>query len=176
MQQIAFEVRPDFIVETGTWFGGSALFWAATLQGLGLENSRVLTVDIQDFTQAAATRPLWDRHVEFFLGSSTDPAIVSRIRRRVGGRKTIVALDSDHSMRHVRNELRLYSPLVSRGSYLIVEDTHLDGAGTHPEQGPGPLAAVLEFLRQGGERDFEQDVGRESMAMTFNPGGWLRRK
>jgi hypothetical protein len=35
---------------------------------------------------------------------------------------------------------------------------------------------VLEFLEQGGRADFEQDVGRESMAMTFNPGGWLRRK
>jgi cephalosporin hydroxylase len=176
IEQIAFEVRPDFIVETGTWHGGSALFWAATLRGLGLENSRVLTVDISDFTQAVATRPLWRQYVEFFLGSSTDPKIVSAIRRRVAGRKVIVALDSDHAMQHVLNELRLYSPMVSRGSYLIVEDTHLDGAETHPEQGPGPLAAVLEFLREGGEREFEQDLSREGLGMTFNPGGWLRRK
>ena len=101
---------------------------------------------------------------------------VKTLRRRVAGRKTLVALDSDHSMQHVLRELRLYSPMVSRSSYLIVEDTHLDGVPTHPEQGAGPLAAVLEFLAEGGRRDFELDLTRESTAMTFNPGGWLRRK
>ena len=35
LQQIAFEVRPDFVIETGTWYGGSALYWAHTLQGMG---------------------------------------------------------------------------------------------------------------------------------------------
>src|SRR5262249_19870376 len=48
MQQIIFEIQPDFIVETGTFRGGSALYWAHTLNGMGLENSRVITVDIQD--------------------------------------------------------------------------------------------------------------------------------
>jgi cephalosporin hydroxylase len=176
MQQIIYEVRPDFIIETGTLLGGSALFWAHTLNGMGLEKSRVLTVDIADFTQAAATQPLWKKYVEFFLGSSTDPAIVSAIRRRVNGRKTVISLDSDHSMRHVGRELRMYSPLVSRGSYLVVEDTHIDGVPTHPEQGPGPLGAVLQFLKEGGSRQFEQDFGRETMGITWNPGGWLRRK
>ena len=47
LQQIAFEIQPDFVIETGTWQGGSALYWAHTLNGLGLENARVLTVDIQ---------------------------------------------------------------------------------------------------------------------------------
>ena len=35
LQQIAWEVRPDFVVETGTWYGGSALSWAHTLNGMG---------------------------------------------------------------------------------------------------------------------------------------------
>jgi len=36
MQQIIYETRPDFIVETGTFKGGSALYWAYTLNGMGL--------------------------------------------------------------------------------------------------------------------------------------------
>jgi len=107
MQQIIYEVQPDFIVETGTWKGGSALYWAHTLHGLGLENSRVLTVDIQDQTLGASTHFLWKKYVQFFFGSSTDPAIVSRIAERVKGRKTLVALDSDHAMPHVLRELRM---------------------------------------------------------------------
>jgi cephalosporin hydroxylase len=66
--------------------------------------------------------------------------------------------------------------MVSRGSYLVVEDTHLDGVPTSPESGPGPHAAVEQFLREGGRADFEIDLSRENMIMTFNPGGWLRRK
>ena len=59
LQQIAFEVRPDFVIETGTWYGGSALYWANTLNGMGLESARVLTVDIQDLTnEGASSHPL----------------------------------------------------------------------------------------------------------------------
>jgi cephalosporin hydroxylase len=143
---------------------------------MGLENSRVLTVDIQDQTLSASTHFLWKKYVEFSLGSSTDPALVSRLAARVKGRKTLVTLDSDHAMSHVLRELRMYSPLVSSGSYLVVEDTHYDGVPTQPDFGPGPTAALRRFLKEGGSRDFEVDLGREALVMTFNPGGWLRRK
>ncbi len=177
LQQIAYEIRPDFVVETGTWYGGSALWWAQTLSGMGLDTARVETVDIQDLTgKGASFNPLWKKHVDFFLGSSTDPKIVAAIAERVKNRRVIVNLDSDHSMRHVLNELRLYAPLVSAGSYIAVEDTHLDGVPTHPEQGPGPMAAVRQFLSEPEGKDFEQDFTREAMVMTSYPGGWLRRK
>ena len=67
-QQIIYELQPDYIVETGTMRGGSALYWAQTLQGFGLENSRVLTVDILDQTEAVNTHPLWEKYVRFFHG------------------------------------------------------------------------------------------------------------
>jgi cephalosporin hydroxylase len=176
LQQIAYEVQPDFVVETGTWRGGSALYWAHTLNGMGLENARVLTVDIQDETAGATTHPLWRKYVEFSKGSSTDPKIVAQIAQRVKGSRVIVNLDSDHSMAHVLQELRMYSPMVSRGSYIAVEDTHIDGVPTNPAEGPGPMAAVKRFLAEGGNKDFEQDFTREAMVMTSYPGGWLRRK
>jgi cephalosporin hydroxylase len=176
MQQIMYELQPDFVVETGTFQGGSALYWAHTLNGLGLQNSRVLTVDISDYTKGAADHPLWKKYVTFYLGSSTDPSIVSQIAQKVKGKKVIVTLDSDHTMNHVLQELKMYAPLVNRGSYLVVEDTHMDGVPTAPDFGPGPLAAVRKFLADGGSKDFEQDLTREAYVMTFNPGGWLRRK
>jgi cephalosporin hydroxylase len=177
LQQIAYEVRPDFIVETGTWYGGSALWWAHTLNGLGLENARVLTVDIQDLTnKGASSNPLWRKYVEFSLGSSTDPKVVAKFVERTKNSRVIVNLDSDHSMGHVLNELQLYAPMVKAGGYIAVEDTHLDGVPTHPEQGPGPMAAVRQFLSEPAGQDFEQDFTREAMVMTSYPGGWLRRK
>ena len=176
MQQVLYEIKPDFVVETGTYKGGSALYWAHILSGLGLDKSKVLTIDIQDINGDAAREILWKKHVEFFHGSSTDPELVRRIRDRVEGKTVLVTLDSAHTRKHVLDELRLYGPLVSPGSYLVVEDTHFDAVPTHPERGPGPMSAINTFMKEAGGESFEIDVSREAMLMTFNPGGWLRRK
>ena len=176
MQEVIYEVRPDFIIETGTMRGGSALYWAHTLTGMGLTHSRVLTIDIQDMVQDAIHVPLWHQHVAFFHAGSTDADLVTQISERAKGKKVLVVLDSDHHMHHVRQELRMYSPMVSPGSYIVVEDTHYDSVPIYPHFGPGPMAAVNAFLAEGGADLFEQDFSREAMVMTFNPGGWLRRK
>jgi cephalosporin hydroxylase len=85
----------------------------------------------------------------------------------------MVVLDSDHHKDHVLEELRLYSPLVSVGQYLIVEDTHFNGHPILKNFGPGPWEAVEEFLRE--RPDFAVDSSREKYGMTFNPHGYLRR-
>jgi cephalosporin hydroxylase len=133
-------------------------------------------MDIQDLPGTAATNPLWKKYVTFMKGSSTATEVVSEIAQRVKGHTVLVTLDSDHSAEHVLAEIRAYAPMVNRGSYLVVEDTHMDGVPTAPTFGPGPLAAVLQFMKEGGKKDFEQDFSREAFVMTFNPGGWLRRK
>jgi len=85
----------------------------------------------------------------------------------------LVLLDSDHSRDHVLKELQSYAPLVTPGSYVVVEDTNLDGHPVFPEFGPGPMEAVAEFL--GSDSHFEVDRTREKFLMTFNPGGFLKR-
>lgn len=176
LQQIVYEVQPDFIVETGTGAGGSALYLANALHSMSLDRSRVLTVDTQNLAADASKHFLWKKYVEFVQGNSTDPATVSRVAARVKGGKTVGTLDSDHAMDHVLQELRMYSPLVARGSYLVVGSTHLDGVPTQPGSGPGPYEAVRRFLEESAGKEFEKDLSREMMVLTFNPGGWLRRK
>jgi cephalosporin hydroxylase len=174
MQQIIYETKPDVIVETGTFRGGSALYFAHTLAGLDLAGSKVITVDIEDACREAAQSPLWKKHVQFIQGSSTDPAVAEQIRRQCRGRRVLVVLDSAHERDHVLKELELYAPLVSRGSYLVVEDTNSDGVPVFPGS-IGPTAALGEFLPTELGRHFEQDASREAMVLTFNPGGWLKR-
>lgn len=175
-QQVIYELQPDFIVETGTFKGGSALYWAHTLQGMRLTNSKVLTVDIYDHLTVALKNPLWDEYVQFFLGSSTDAEIVSKIATQVEDKTTIVFLDSDHRAHHVKRELEMYAPMVSPESYIVVEDTHIDALGTQPAIEAGPMAAIEEFLASEAGKDFERDLTREAFVLTFNPGGWLKRK
>jgi cephalosporin hydroxylase len=85
----------------------------------------------------------------------------------------MVILDSDHSRAHVLDELTAYGPLVTSGSFLLVEDTNLNGHPAAPDFGPGPMEAVQEFL--GTHPEFRVDRGWEKFFMTFNPRGYLRR-
>jgi cephalosporin hydroxylase len=85
----------------------------------------------------------------------------------------MVSLDSDHRAAHVQKELELYSPLVTPGMYLVVEDMHFNGYPILPKFGPGPTEAVEAFLKT--NPPFERDRTRERFLLTFNPGGYLRR-
>ena len=167
-QEIMAEIRPDLVVETGTADGGSALFLASVCDSLGA--GRILTVDIKK----SPLRPEHER-IEYLVGSSVQDEVVARAREAASGAKCVmVILDSDHRKPHVLEELRLYGPLVTSGSYMIVEDTNLNGHPVHPGHGPGPMEAVETFLAD--RADFERDPSREKFMLTFNPKGYLRRK
>ncbi|MGI8751468.1 MAG: CmcI family methyltransferase [Acidimicrobiales bacterium] len=166
-QELIFQVGPDLIIETGTAWGGSALYLASLCDIVG--RGEVLTIDVVN----APGRPEHAR-LSYHTGSSVaGPAVDLARARAAGGAKVMVILDSDHRAAHVAEELRLYAPLVTIGSYLIVEDTNINGHPVKPSFGPGPMEAVAEFLRL--NRGFEVDRSRERLLVTFNPMGYLRR-
>jgi len=167
MQEILHEVKPDVLVEAGTYMGGSAFYFASLFDLMG--HGRIVTVDIEDHPG----KPQHPR-ITYLTGSSTSDEILARIKAAIQpGEKVLVDLDSDHRKPHVLKELQLYSPLVTPGSYLIVEDTHFNGHPILPKFGPGPGEAVAEFLPS--HPEFLPDLSREKFGMTFNPGGYLRR-
>lgn len=166
-QEIIHELKPDLIIESGTSYGGSALFMASVCDLLG--KGRIVSIDIE----AKSPRPTHPR-IQYFLGSSTSEQIVEQVKGLIGDQdKVMVILDSDHRKEHVLDELRIYSALVTQGSYLIVEDTNVNGHPIAPEHGPGPLEAIEEFLVD--NTDFVVDRSREKFYLTFNPRGYLRR-
>lgn len=165
-QEILHEVRPDLIVETGTYKGGSALYLAHLCDTLG--NGKIVSIDID--TQDRPQHP----RVEYVTGSSSDNALIEQIFARYPDAKTVmVILDSDHSEAHVTKELALLSKYVSVNSYLIVEDSNLNGHPTYATHGPGPFEAIEKFLS--GHTNFVSDKSRERFLMTFNPNGFLKR-
>jgi cephalosporin hydroxylase len=167
-QQLLYKVRPDLIIETGTLYGGSALYLSHLSDILG--HGHVVSIDI---TQR--TRPLHQR-LTYFNGNSVGieardfVAAMIKYRRC---RTILVILDSDHEYEHVLHEMMLYSQFVTPGSYMIVEDTNLNGHPVWPEYGPGPLEAVNHFLHT--RPDFERDIECERLMLTFNRGGYLRK-
>ena len=96
------------------------------------------------------------------------------VRERAAGKSVMVILDSDHTRDHVLAELRAYAPIVTPGQYLVVEDSNINGHPVFPGFGPGPMEALQAFLAETGE--FEVDRSREKFLVTFNPGGYLRKR
>jgi cephalosporin hydroxylase len=171
-QELISRLKPDFIVETGTWHGGSALIWAMVQDQVN-PGGRVITIDIQRLVDEATLPPIWSRKVDSIVGSSTDPEVVADVARRVGKGRVMVLLDSDHSAPHVLAEMRAYGPLVSVDSYLIVQDTNINGHPVLPNFGPGPMEAVVEFLRE--DDRFQVDRTQERLLFTMHPSGYLKR-
>jgi cephalosporin hydroxylase len=171
-QELISRLKPDFIVETGTWHGGSASIWAMVQDQVN-PRGRVITIDIEKLVDEATMPPIWREKVDFVLGSSTDPKVVADVTRRVGNGRTMVLLDSDHHAPHVLAEMRAYGPLVSAGSYMIVQDTNLNGHPIPSTFGPGPMEAVEQFLQE--DDRFEADRTQERMMFTMHPHGYLKR-
>jgi cephalosporin hydroxylase len=161
------QLEPGLVIETGTYRGGSALYIADRLETIGAGN--VVTVDVNE-----PPNPPAHPRLTYLTGSSTDPAIVEKIAAMAPeGQPVLVILDSDHSQAHVAAELEAYAPLVPVGSYLIVEDTNVNGHPAAPDFGPGPMEAVWDFLAT--DPGFEVDTRCERYFLTQNPSGYLRR-
>jgi cephalosporin hydroxylase/ketosteroid isomerase-like protein len=167
-QELIHDYRPDLIIETGTCAGGSALYMADMCEMFGA--GRVVTIDT---LVHEAGQPQHHR-ITYLTGSSTSAGIVAQVRDMVPGQGTVmVMLDSDHHRDHVLEELRIYGAFVSPGSYMIVEDTFLNGHPVRPNYGPGPMEAVDAFLA--GSDHFVVDREKEKFLMTFHPRGYLRK-
>ena len=165
-QEIVVETKPELIIETGTYRGGSALFLASLCDLAG--RGEVVSIDIEP---ERADYPAHPRITYLGGRSSTDPAVVDEVRARAGDRPILVILDSDHSQAHVEAELATYAPLVPVGCYLIVEDSNI--GQIRKDLMPGPFEAVETFLAATDE--FVIDREREKFLITFNPSGYLRR-
>jgi cephalosporin hydroxylase len=165
-QEIMVETRPELIVETGTYRGGSAFYLASICDLLGA--GEVLSVDVEPLRDDYPAHP----RITYLGGrSSTDPEVVAEVRARAAGKRTLVVLDSDHSQAHVEAELAAYAEIVPVGCYVIVEDSNI--GQIRKDLLPGPLEAIESFVA--GTDEFEIDRAREKFLITQNPSGYLRR-
>jgi cephalosporin hydroxylase len=166
-QEILFELKPDIVIETGTYASGSALYLASMMDIIG--KGRVVSIDVT-VAPVRATHP----RIKYLLGSSADVLVVQEaVASKQPNEVCLVILDSDHSKDHVARELALFAPHVSVGSYLIVEDSNVNGHPVYPSFGPGPYEAVQDFLAR--NSSFEPDESREKFLVSWCPNGFLRR-
>lgn len=197
MQEIIWQVRPDLIIETGIAHGGSLIFSASMLALLdvsdAIEKSRsidpsksarkvlAVDIDIRAHNRAAVEMHPMASRIQMIQGSSIDPKIVRQVTYIAAmHRKVLVCLDSNHTHKHVLEELRAYAPLVTKGSYCVVFDTIVDDLPKEmfPDRpwGPGnnPKTAVREFLKAHPEFKVDKKIDQK-LLISVAPQGYLKK-
>ena len=181
MQEIIWQVKPDLVVETGIAHGGSLVFYASLLELIGGDGQVLgIDIDIRAHNRVEIERHPMFKRITMIQGSSTDEDIVKQVYDFARGKKQVlVALDSNHTYAHVLKELELYSPLVTKGSYLVVFDTVIEDM---PEdffpdrpwsKGNNPKTAVCEFLRTNDRFVVDKEI-ENKLLITVAPDGYLK--
>jgi len=169
------------IIETGIAHGGSLIFYASMLELLG-GNGVVLgiDIDIRQHNRIEIERHPMFKRITMIQGSAIDEEVVKQVYEFAKDRKQIlVALDSNHTRNHVLKELQLYSPLVTKGSYLVVFDTIIEDMQEDffPDRpwgkGNNPRTAVREFLKTNDRFIIDKDI-ENKLLITVAPDGYLK--
>lgn len=181
MQEIIWQVKPDLIVETGIAHGGSLIFYASMLELIG-EGGQILgiDVDIRQHNRVEIEKHPMFKRITMIEGSSIDEEIAKQVFDFAkGNSRVLVVLDSNHTHDHVLKELELYSPLVTKDSYLVVFDTVVEDM---PEdffpdrpwgKGNNPKTAVWEFLKTNKRFEIDKDI-EAKLLITVAPDGYLK--
>lgn len=180
-QEIIWETKPDLIIETGIAHGGSLMLSASILELIGHGEVVGIDIDIREHNRAEIEKhPLFKR-ITMIEGSSVDLEIFKKVEEvATDKKKVMILLDSNHTHEHVLNELKLYSKLVSVGSYLVIADTFVEffPKGYYSNRpwdvGNNPMTALREFMKD--NDDFIVDditSGKILITETFN--SYLKR-
>jgi cephalosporin hydroxylase len=164
-QELICRVGPEWIVETRTGAGGRALFLASICDLVG--SGQVLSID----SYPLADPPEHPR-ITYLRGDPAAEDTAAQVRETIGERPRGMVILGGGARVQVLGAFRNYAPLVPIGSYVVVEDTILEGNPVWPDFGLGPATVVTEIVNEG---EFVPDPSLERFALTFNVGGFLRR-
>lgn len=167
-QMIINEVKPDLIIEIGTNYGGTSLYMADLLDIIG--NGIIHTMDVQEYVNNDLVKS--HPRIRRFLGGYQE----YDINNTLGFDKILLIDDGSHNYNDVINVMTKFKDVVSKDSYMIIEDGALDWMGWKEAYNGGPLKAIEEFMLENNNYEIDRNwcdfYGKN---VTFNPNGFLKK-
>jgi cephalosporin hydroxylase len=181
IQELIWKVKPDLVIETGVAHGGSLVLSASILELIGGEGEVVgIDIDIREHNRKAIEEHPMFKRITLLEGSSISDNIAKQVREIAKNKKRImVFLDSNHAHDHVLSEMEIYSPLVTKDSYLVVFDTVVEDLPENSfpdrpwDKGSNPKTAVWEFLKTSNRFEIDKDF-ENKLLITVAPDGFLK--
>jgi cephalosporin hydroxylase len=181
IQEIIYRVQPDLIIETGIAHGGSIIFHASICELIGKGHVVGVDIDIREHNKAEIENHKMYKRITMIQGSSIDPAIAAQVGKMANGKeRVLVILDSNHTHHHVLEELKLYAPMVTMNSYLLVFDTIVEDlpADLYADRpwsiGNNPKSAIKEFFKTNDQFAIDHEM-ENKLLISVAPGGYLKR-
>tara|TARA_B100001109_G_C18812109_1_gene450237 strand:- start:67 stop:789 length:723 start_codon:yes stop_codon:yes gene_type:complete len=182
LQEIIFKVKPDIIIECGIGRGGSLIFYSSLLS-LIKKRFKIVGVELKlGKNKNKINKSPFAKNIKLLEGSSTSDAIIKKVKSITKNyKKPLVILDSNHTHEHVLKELKLYSKIINKGSYIIVLDSVIEFIKTKHndpkkkfKKGNSPYNAIKDFLKNNSK--FVIDKNWENKALiTSAPSGFLKK-
>lgn len=167
-QMILFELKPDLVIEIGTNKGGGALYIADLLEVI--DNGILHTIDIEDQSDELVKN---HKRIRTFVKGWED----YDLKVTEDFEKILVIEDASHMYEDTLQALRKFAPIISKDSYLIVEDGIINEINLEKEYNGGPLKAIREFQKENEDfiidRKYCDFFGKNA---TFNVNGYLKKK
>jgi cephalosporin hydroxylase len=184
-EHLIWRDRPNVVVEVGTQFGGSALWFRDRLLTLAryaaIGSPRVVSIDV-DLDEArqrlALADPDYAGTITLVEGDVRDPTLVARVREQLpDGSRCLVVEDSAHTRETTAAALASLAGLVPPGGWFVVEDGCVDVDAMRLDAGwpRGVLPAIADWLAtaEGSRFRVRRDV--ELYGLSCHPGGFLQR-
>lgn len=170
--QLLSRLRPRTVIEIGTKHGGSALWFADMLGAAGIEDPRVVSVDIKPLAAFS------DPRIRFLEGDASrlEDVLLPQMMQQLP-RPWLVVEDSSHLYADSLAVLRFFHQYLHKGDYVAVEDgvvSHLKNP-VYRRYEDGPNRAVRDFLAETDtayciDASLCDFYGRN---VTYNPNGFL---
>lgn len=191
IQELIYQIKPDYIIEVGIAHGGSLIYYASLCSLMGKGKVIGIDIDIRPHNRKAIEEHELYKYITMFEGDSIDNAIIEKIKDIIyknsdnsSGSSNddsknsndspviMVILDGDHTKEHVLKELYSYSKFVSINSYIIACDGYIkelvgECRGPRSEENwvyDNPKMAVNEFVKN------NPDFILEEPKFLFNEG------
>ncbi len=167
-QMLLWEVKPDLVIEIGTYQGGSTLYLADLLEANG--NGIIHTIDLTGNAEDASLHI--HPRIKVFKGgfSSYDTSSLALYKN------IMIIEDGSHTYEDSFNAIQKFAPFVTKNSYYIAEDGIVTELGIEKDFHGGPQRAVTEFLKSNADfivdRKWCDFFGTNA---TFNVNGYLKR-
>jgi FkbM family methyltransferase len=168
-QMIIMDIKPDLIIEIGTFKGGGALYYADLLYLLGKGQVHTINLDNEVYDQKVFNH----NQIKFFYGGFDSYDIEKNVK---GFEKILVIDDASHTYGDVLKSLNKFSKIVSKNSYFIVEDGVVSFNGIADRYDGGPRKAINEFLQTNENFVVDRNLcDFFGINATFNPDGYLKK-
>jgi cephalosporin hydroxylase len=184
-EHLLWAQRPDAVIEIGTYYGASTLWFRDRLRLLASYGpggpGKVIAIELDAAKarrQLERADPAWQADITLIESDVAEPGLPERVAELLGpADRCLVIEDSGHTYETTMAALEGFSRFVAPGGFMVVEDGYVDIEEMRLEEHwpQGVLPAVADWLQTAAGGSFRVRRDLELYGITGHPGGMLER-